>query len=71
MGILRFLLGADIVGSDDDESITVKGIYAANKEAAKVSAEKMARKEGIAGQLDIQERPDPSGGTYYRAIWRR
>ena len=65
--VLRWLLG---IPSDDD-FVATKGVYAKNENEARDRAEKIARKEGISGELTIEEKSDSSGGTYYQAEWSK
>lgn len=71
MGFWRILLGADIVGDDDDDFAVSKGIVASDASEAKSKADKIARKEGIQGELSLEEKSDMSGGKYYSATWRK
>lgn len=65
------MLGSDIVGDDDDDFVDSKGIAAANIDEARSKAEKIAKKEGIKGELNLEEKPDLSGGKYYSAVWKK
>ena len=67
--VLRWLFGGD--SEEDADEVTVKGVYSNDENSAKDRAEKIAKKEGISGDLEIQEKPDSSGGSYYQATWRK
>lgn len=54
-----------------DDSVTSKGIVASDVNDAQRAAEKIARKEGIKGELNLEEKPDMSGGKYYSATWKK
>jgi hypothetical protein len=48
-----------------------KGIYAKDETEAKERADKIARKEAINGELELTEKPDICGGTFFSARWRK
>jgi isopentenyl phosphate kinase len=48
-----------------------KGIYAKDKKEAKYRADKIAKKEGIEGELELTEKPDITGGIFFSALWRK